>query len=110
VDALASETDGLAARLGAVERTGDRGLSAAEAELLVALDEHLTGVGDLDDADVRRLRSSAVRRILDSEGDLADLAAAPLPGAARAGRSERFPSELALRAVIGVYEGAQELY
>ncbi|MFC8798181.1 hypothetical protein ACFT2C_10660 [Promicromonospora sp. NPDC057138] len=83
------------------ERTGDRGLSAAEAEFLAALDEHLTDVGDLDDADVRRLRSSAVRRILDTRS----------AGAAKGaiGVQHRIPRELALQAVIGVYEGAQEL-
>lgn len=103
VDALASETDGVVARLAADGSTGDHGLSAAEVEFLVALDEHLTGAGGLDDADVRRLRSSAVRRILGAR------AAGAVPVTARTGRSDRIPSELALQAVIGVYEGAQEL-
>ncbi|MEV0951099.1 hypothetical protein [Promicromonospora sp. NPDC050249] len=88
----------------------DSRLSAAEAEFLAALDEHLTGAGTLDEADVRRLRASAVRRIVGArtEGDVADPAAAPLPGTAPT-RPERIPSELALQAVIGVYEGAQRL-
>lgn len=89
----------------------DGRLSAAEVEFLAALDEHLTGVGNLDEADVRRLRASAVRRIVGArtERDVADLAAAGLPGTAPTGRSEQIPSELALQAVIGVYEGAQRL-
>jgi hypothetical protein len=86
-------------------------LSAAEVELLDALAEHLTGDGNLDEADVRRLRASAARRIVGARAEGADaaLAAAPHPGTAPAGRPERIPSELALQAVIGVYEGAQRL-
>ena len=78
-------------------------LNAVESEFLDALDEHLTRDGDLDEADVRLLRSSALRRILDGQ----PVGAAPV--AAGTGRSDRIPSELALRAVIGVYEGAHRL-
>jgi len=147
VDAIVGRSDGLVARLAAGERTGDRRLSAAEAEFLVALNEHLKSDGGSHDADVRRMRSSAVRRVLDSrvagadegvigvpewalgqvqeigktlagqiaahgvrtEGDLADLAAAPRPGTGQAGRSERIPSDLGLHAVMGVYDGARTL-
>ncbi|MEU4384947.1 hypothetical protein [Promicromonospora sp. NPDC023805] len=86
-------------------------LSAAEVELLDALAEHLTGDGNLDEADVRQLRASAARRIVGArtEGADAGLATVPHPGTAPAGRPERIPSELALQAVIGVYEGAQRL-
>lgn len=68
-------------------------------------------LGTLDEADARRLHASAVRRIVGAwtEGDVADPAAAPLPGTVPAGSPERIPSELALQAVIGVYEGAQRL-
>ncbi|WP_369371475.1 hypothetical protein AB1046_22330 [Promicromonospora sp. Populi] len=85
------------------ERAGDRGLSAVEAELLDALGEYLAGAGDLDAAAVRQLHSSAVRRILGAR------TAGPVPVPAQAGGSDRIPSDLALQAVIGVYEGAQRL-
>ncbi|WP_253869744.1 hypothetical protein [Promicromonospora umidemergens] len=145
VDAIVCRSAGLVTRLAAGERTGDRRLSATEAEFLAGLNEHLTNDGGPYDVDVRRMRSSAVRRLLDArvagvgegvigvpewalgqvqavgkvladriaaygvrtEGDLADLAAVPLPETVRTGRSEQIPSELGLQAVMGVYEGAK---
>ena len=80
---------------------------------LAGADEGVLGVpewalGPLQDvgkALADRIAAYGVR----TEGDLADLAAAPRPGSAPAGRPERIPSDLGLHAVIGVYEGAQSL-